>query len=64
LNALKTRRDTLLNELQALPLVIELYSLKKRKAAMEEELKDTEASIQLFERSKVYVPTKEYEEST
>jgi hypothetical protein len=60
LNALKSRRDTLLNELQGLPLIIELYSLKKRKEAMDQELKETEASIELFGRSKVYVPTKEY----
>jgi hypothetical protein len=46
-----------------MPLVIELYSLKRRKQAMEDELRETEASIDLFSRSKVYVPTKEYEES-
>jgi hypothetical protein len=63
LNALKSRRNDLLNELQQMPLVIELYSLKKRKQAMEEELRETEASIDLFSRSKVYVPTKDYEES-
>jgi hypothetical protein len=46
-----------------MPLLIELHSLKKKKQAMEEELVETESSIGLFSRSKVYVPTDEYEQS-
>lgn len=61
LNALRTKKEELVREIQHLPLVIELQSLKKRKADMEMQLKETENGIQLFSRSRVYVPTSDFE---
>lgn len=62
LNALRVKRDELVRELQLMPLVIEVQSLKKRKADMETQLKETEAGIELFSRTKVYVNTKDLEQ--
>ncbi|KAI8895154.1 calmodulin-binding-domain-containing protein [Globomyces pollinis-pini] len=61
LNALKTKRDELLKTIRALPLVIELPSLKKRKSDMEDQLIEIEAGIQMFTRSKVYIPEDQYD---
>ncbi|KAJ2988305.1 hypothetical protein HDV02_005662 [Globomyces sp. JEL0801] len=70
LNALKTstfyypnhtERDELLKTIRALPLVIELPSLKKRKSDMEDQLIEVEAGIQMFTRSKVYIPKDQYD---
>ncbi|KAJ3305844.1 Enkurin domain-containing protein 1 [Kappamyces sp. JEL0829] len=61
LNALKTKREDLVRQIQLMPLVIELNSLKKRKSDMEQQLLETENGIQLFSRSKVYVPTEDFE---
>ena len=61
LNALKTKKDDLVREIQLLPLVIELQSLKKRKTDMENQLRETETGIELFSRSKVYVNTSDFE---
>ncbi|KAJ3321462.1 hypothetical protein HDV06_004131 [Boothiomyces sp. JEL0866] len=64
LNALKERRDSIIQELNGFPLVIELNSLKTKKKLLEESLKEAEAGIKLFSRSKVYVPTSEYNKLT
>jgi Calmodulin-binding len=64
LNALKEKRDDLIREIEYLPLVIELQSLKRKKARLEKELEETEAGIELFSRSKVYVPKEEFENFT
>ena len=63
LNALKQRQETLLEALASFPLVIELGSIRKRKNEIEEQLHQVEQGIELFSRSKVYVPTQEYESS-
>lgn len=64
LNALKEKREELIREIEFLPLVIEIQSLKRKKARLEKELEDTEAGIDLFSRSKVYVPKEEFENFT
>ena len=61
LNALRAKKDDLVREIQSLPLVIELPSLKKRKQDMETNLRETESGIELFSRSKVYVNTSDFE---
>lgn len=62
LNALRTKKEEIVREIQSLPLTIELPSLKKRKSDMETQLKETENGIQLFSRSRVYVPTSDFEQ--
>lgn len=58
-----------MSDLQYLPLgthkyrshlVIELQSVKRKKAHMESQLREAEAGISLFSRSNVYVPTVDY----
>jgi Calmodulin-binding len=61
LNALKDRKNQLINSLSAFPIVIELQSVKRRKNAVEEQLNEVEHGIELFSRPKVFVPTEEYE---
>ena len=61
LNALRSKKEELFRELQSLPLVIELQSLKKRKQDMESKLRQAENGIELFSRSKVYVNTSDFE---
>ena len=61
LNALKTKKEELVREIQLLPLVIELQSLKKRKTDMEKALREAESGIELFSRSRVYVNTSDFE---
>lgn len=60
LNALKDRKEQLLNALSAFPIIIELGSIKKRKNDVEEQLNQVEHGIELFSRSRVFVPTDEY----
>jgi hypothetical protein len=62
LNALREKRIDLVKQLQLLPLVIEVESLKRRKKNTEEQLREAENGISLFSRSKVYVPTSEFEQ--
>lgn len=63
LNALKARKEELLQQLRSFPLIIELGSLKKRKLDIENQILEVEHGIDLFSRPKVFVPTDQYEES-
>lgn len=55
-------KESLLSQLRSLPLIIESETLKQRKKHIEEELIEKESAIKYFSRSRVYIPTKDYNE--
>lgn len=55
LSVLQASLKEALNQLQAMPFVVETVSLRRRKDALESKIKEIESAIGLFSRQKVYV---------
>jgi enkurin domain-containing protein 1 len=55
LSTLQRTQTTLLQKLQALPLVVEVLRMRRRKEQLESQLKEVEEAIAIFSRPKVYV---------
>ncbi|KAJ3183645.1 Enkurin domain-containing protein 1 [Gaertneriomyces sp. JEL0708] len=56
LRALHQKRDELVDALSRFPMIVETIGMKRRKAAIEAELKEIDDACEIFSRKEVYVP--------
>ncbi|RKO89129.1 calmodulin-binding-domain-containing protein [Blyttiomyces helicus] len=64
LKFLEQNRDTILSDMGRFPVVIETTSMKRRKAELDEKLRETEAAVEVFSRGEVLVNRREYDART